>query len=156
VPLWQFFLAFSPLTSNDPIENKSKCKIKIMRNILILPTLCFISNYLSAQSNTQVTQDSCITLKIGEKGKDAIALENFPTANFGTHPDFGAWTWTFNSAVGSGRSYIDFDLAEFLPMPPSRMPIFHFLILTIPVTQDKQAITIVISNALLRRGQNLV
>jgi hypothetical protein len=56
-----------------------------------------------------------VTLKpINGNGKDALIVTQVPTANYGTHPDIEAITWTCSSVLCLGRSLMEFDLS-FIP-----------------------------------------
>jgi hypothetical protein len=56
--------------------------------------------------------EECVSFQPGSSGKDAFLNELSPDSNFGVHPDFIAYSWTFAGVPGLGKSLIQFDLSS--------------------------------------------
>lgn len=59
-------------------------------------------------------EEFCVEFTIGEKQKDAFILENKPSTNYGSYPEFRASAWTYNGTHKNARSLIQCDLS-FIP-----------------------------------------
>lgn len=72
--------------------------------IVVILILLFRTSFVCAQQT--------LTLQPGPvSGKDAFLNELYPSTNFGGHPDFISYSWTFNGVEGLGVSLLEFDLS---------------------------------------------
>ncbi len=75
-----------------------------------------------------LTQTTFVLQPGPDTGKDAVIWSFRPLENYGTHPDFLAYGWTWNGRETVIRSFIDFDLSA-IPqgeeLMDARLSLFH-------------------------------
>ena len=59
-----------------------------------------------------VEAEGCVTMRLGECGKDAFLYDRLPDTNYGDHVDFAAMGWTHSGSAVQVRSLVEFDLSS--------------------------------------------
>jgi hypothetical protein len=91
----------------------SICSRKLSLNILAMRIKIFLVLFISLITiNYTFSQNTLILQADAINGKDALLSQLNPDVNYGTHPDFISFDWTFTGVEKLGNSLLQFDLSS--------------------------------------------